>query len=62
MQVSSACCLFLFYWFSYRPAILQMDKDVRRTRAMLLMFPDDVINGVERLRSLLREVAAEMQQ
>ena len=34
--------LFMFYMLAYRPAILQMDKDMRRTRSMLLMFPDEV--------------------
>lgn len=40
----------------YRTAIHSMDRDMRRTRSMLLMFPDEVISGVERIRELLQEV------
>ncbi len=34
--------ILLFFSLVYRPAIMQMDKDMRRTRAMLLVFPDEV--------------------
>ncbi len=40
--VASIIALLVFYVFGYRPAILQMDKDMRRTRSMLLVFPDEV--------------------
>ena len=42
MTVASIVALLVFYVFGYRPAILQMDKDMRRTRSMLLVFPDEV--------------------
>ncbi len=42
VQVASIVVMLMFYSFGYRPAILQMDKDMRRTRSMLLMFPDEV--------------------
>lgn len=61
LSVSSITGMFLFYTMGYRPAILQMDKDMRRTRAMLLMFPDEVIDGVERIRNMLREITVQMQ-
>ena len=59
-QVSSIFALLLFYVFGYRPAIVQLDKDMRRTREMLLMFPDDVINGVDRIRAMIQEITTQL--
>ncbi len=45
LTVASMMALLLFFALGYRPAILQMDKDMRRTRSMLLVFPDEVGRG-----------------
>ena len=42
VTVSYIVAILLFFSLVYRPAIMQMDKDMRRTRAMLLVFPDEV--------------------
>ena len=42
LTVGYIVAILFFYSFVYRPAILQMDKDMRRTRSMLLVFPDEV--------------------
>ena len=58
--MSSIFALLLFYVFVYRPAIVKLDKDMRRTREMLLMFPDDVINGIDRIRTMIHEVTVQL--
>ncbi len=42
LTVGYIIAILIFYSFVYRPAIMQMDKDMRRTRSMLLVFPDEV--------------------
>ena len=46
----------MFYGIVYRRAIFNMDRDVRRTRGMLLMFPTEVIDGVKGIKDLVSNI------
>jgi hypothetical protein len=42
------------YVFQYMPMLGRLNAMLKRTRGMLLLFPDDVIRGVESVRSAMQ--------
>ena len=55
-------CLFvtgvlMLYFLAFAPFIRQVDRSIKRTREMLLLFPADVIVNVPAIADLVREYA-----
>ena len=55
-------CLFVtgvlvLYFLAFAPFIRQVDRSIKRTREMLLLFPADVIVNVPAIADLVREYA-----
>ncbi len=49
------------YCLIYAPFIRQVDKSIKRTRALLLLFPNDVIMNVPAIAALVRQYATSRQ-
>jgi len=53
-------CLFVFFVVPYRRAVVALDREIKRTRAMLLLFPEDVILNVPSIRKLMRAIVSSL--
>ncbi len=43
--------------FVFSPIIKELDHMLKRTRSMLLLFPDDVVSGVAAIKKLMQDFA-----
>jgi hypothetical protein len=60
LRVCSQLCfllaILLFYWLLFRPLLTTLDATMKRSRAMLLLLPDVVIDGVDDVRTDVRKL------
>lgn len=56
--IASIAAIFIAYLCIYSPSITQLDMEMKRTRAMLLLFPENVIRGVPAIRSMIQQHSA----
>ncbi len=45
----------MLYAVVFSPIIRRLDLMLKRTRALLLLFPDDVVSGVAAIKRLMQE-------
>ena len=50
VQIVFICVVVVLYLVLYRPIVHNMDVTVKRSRAMLLLFPGEVVHSVAAIR------------
>jgi hypothetical protein len=53
---ASIIALFFFYYFVYSPHIVGMDREIKKVRHLLLLFPDDVARQVPAIVEVSRKL------
>ncbi len=53
LQIVFAVTVVSFYVLLFLRVIRKLDAMMKRTRAMLLLLPDEIITGIQAIRSLL---------
>jgi hypothetical protein len=56
-QVCFLLGIVLFYVLIFRPMLATLDAMMKRSRAMLLLLPDVVIDGVDAVRADIKKLA-----
>ena len=62
LQVALVIALTGVYGLVFSPSIKGLNVALRNSRATLLQFPEDVINGIPSIRALVKEFAKANQQ
>ena len=55
-QTCFACAVVLTYFLFFSPSVRRLNVEMRNTRAVLLMFPDEIVNGIPAIRTLMKEL------
>ena len=57
VQLCFLVCVFIFYVVLFRPLFEEIDTMLKRSRAMMLLLPEEVIVGVSAIKSSVEKLA-----
>jgi hypothetical protein len=55
-QIVFSLTTFLCYVVVYRPMLRRLDEDIKSTRALLAMLPNDVVNAIDEIKCGINEL------
>ena len=53
LLVAYIIILFVIYWVGFKSIVSRLNNEAKRTRAMILMIPERVVNEVEEIQAYL---------
>ena len=56
VQTCFACAVVLTYLLFFSPSVHRLSVEMRNTRAVLLMFPDEIVSSIPAIRTLMKEL------
>lgn len=56
-QVAFSVAVVLAYYLFLAPVLRGLNKELQNTRSSMLLFPEEVVNGVPALKGMMREFA-----
>ncbi len=62
MRVQAAFCTLAVgsFLFVYQPMLRRLDAEIKSTRALLTLLPDDVVNAVKEIKDGIQELVKTM--